>query len=126
MVKILLESAVICLVVIGLIELIKMLAITFTDNNTDCRCDMVVPVYAHDENIEMLLRSLISIIEWDDKQKIKRLICLDYGMDSETLSICSKVREKYSYIHILTPEEYGKSMEQAVDTDRQSSKCTLD
>ncbi len=109
--KILLEITVICLVVIGLIELIKILAIMFTDNKTDCRCDMVVPVYAHDENIELLLRSLISIIEWDDKQKIKRLICLDCGMDGETSSICSKVCEKYSFVHILTPEEYGKSME---------------
>lgn len=111
MIKILLECTVLFLAVIGFIEIIRLCSLLFTTTSVRRYCAIVIPVYGHDEDIEILLRSLIDTVMWDGSSKIQQVVCLNCSMDEETLEICKRVCDDFSFVHICTPEEYCRSIE---------------
>ena len=63
---------------------------------------LVVCVQGHDEEIEYLLRQLLSHYQ-GDRIPLGRyqILCLDRGMDSETRTICEKMAKQYPMIRIV-------------------------
>ena len=40
---------------------------------------------------------------------LKRVLCVDCGMDEETRHICETICREYRFMEIVTPEELGNS-----------------
>lgn len=106
MVKILLECTVIFFAVVGFIEIIRIGSLLLITPKVQRYCALVIPIHGHDEDIEILLRSLIDTVMWESSSKIQQLVCLNCNMDEETLEICERVCNDFSFVHICTPEEY--------------------
>lgn len=111
MVEVLLKGSVMCLATIGFVELIRLCILIFTGTKNMRYSAIIVPIYGHDEDVEIHLRSLIATIRWNDGCKVEQLICLDCSMDNETRSICERLHKEYDFLQIYTPQEYLSSFE---------------
>lgn len=109
MVEVLLKGSVMCLATIGFVELIRICILILTETKSQRYSAIIVPIYGHDEDVEIHLRSLIAAIRWSDSCKIEQLICLDCGMDNETRIICDRLHNEYDFLQIYTPQEYLNS-----------------
>lgn len=53
------------------------------------------------ENIEYIIRNITNKMKWLQGRENKSIICIDSGMDSETLRILEKLSEDNSMIKII-------------------------
>ncbi len=116
----LLGLAVACMAVFGVIEVLRIISMSFL-NRTGSREDfmLLVPVRGHDEAIEMTLRSLVANARWlGVEEKPQRVICLDLGMAPETRKICKIFSEEYEFIELHSLQTFNEAMEQAAVTTR--------
>lgn len=65
---------------------------------------VVIPIKGHSEDIEFTIRSIIAIFKWNDARN-GNIICLDCGMDKETLCICKTLEKDTPFIKVKTPEQ---------------------
>lgn len=115
MVEVLLKGSVMCLTTIGFVEVIRLCILIFTGTKNKRYSAIIVPIYGHDEDVEIHLRSLIATIRWNDGYKIDQLICLNCSMDSETYNICERLHKEYDFLQICTPQEYLNSFDTSSD-----------
>lgn len=98
----------ILLAIIGFVDIIRMVVFVFLKTNND-GCVLVVPIQGHNEEAELLLRSAAAKVQWISWTNKQQAICLDLGMDEETLNICKMITEEYEFMKILTKEEFDET-----------------
>lgn len=95
--------------VIGFVELIKHLALYFTEGPEEKpKRDylLVVPIAGHCEHAEYLLRGAAAKVKWFGKRSISQVICIDCDMDETTKKICSLVCNDYAFMVLYTQDEF--------------------
>lgn len=88
------------LMIIGLVDLIRMLILWGLHIKEEDEIMIVVPISGHNEEAELLLRSAAAKVCFMEGFKSNEVICLDCGMDEETRSICENVVKGYSFMRI--------------------------
>ncbi len=112
MLEVVLSIFVLCLAVVGLIEIFRAVSLVFLDKKNSTI--MLIPVCGHVEDIEMVLRNAMSSAQWLGSRSAQRIICLDLGVDGETRGICEIFRDEYELIELYSLEEFNVVMQQSV------------
>lgn len=114
MLEVVFNVFVLCLSVVGLIEIFKIISLSFfcqrefTENVVT-----LIPIYGHIEEIEMTLRNAISSAKWFGRAENRRIVCLNLGVDDETYKICKIFSEEYDSVELYSLDEFNKVMEQS-------------
>ena len=90
----------IILAIIGLIDLVRMVALFFLRTESDKNMLFVIPIEGHNEEAEALLRHAAARIKWFGGGRFRKIVCLDCGMDAETRKICELVCKDYPFFEI--------------------------
>lgn len=115
MLEVVLSIFVLCLAVVGLVEVGRVISISFFNkNDNDGNAIFLIPIYGHNEEAEMILRSAISNASWLSNMGNRRIVCLDLGMDDETYRICEIISKKSEMVEIYSLEEFNEVMEQSI------------
>lgn len=115
MLEVVLSIFVLCLAVVGLIEIFKVISVSFFNTkNIDGSAIFLIPIYGHDEEIEMILRNAMSNAKWFSNMGNRRIVCLDLGMDEETRQICEIISEEHTLVEVYSLDEFNEIMEQSV------------
>ena len=112
MLEVVLSVFVLCLAVVGLIEIFRAVSLFFLDRKNSSIT--LIPVCGHVEDIEMVLRNAMSSAQWMGSRGAQRIICLDLGVDEETRDICEVFRDEYELIELYSLEEFSEVMQQSV------------
>lgn len=94
------------LVILGLVELFRMAAFQLLRTKGESDIMIIVPVYGHNEEAELLLRSAAARVKWTGGMSQQRVVCLDCGMDEETKEICQTISKDYSFMDICPLSEF--------------------
>ena len=114
MLEVVFSVFVLCLSVVGLIEIFKIISVSFlSQKEFSENTVLLIPVYGHNESIEMVLRNAIASGKWLSGTKSRPVICLDLGMDAETKKICEIFCEEYDFIELYSLEDFNKVMHQS-------------
>lgn len=103
--NVLIGALLLVLALLGITEVIRMIAYWSSASEEESKMLIVVPLYGHTEEAEWILRSALRQFNWSEYEKCNEIICVDYGMDDETKEICRKICNKYDGIRILQPDE---------------------
>lgn len=90
----------IILAIIGLIDLVRMVALFFLRTESDKNMLFVIPIEGHNEEAEALLRHAAARVKWFGGGRFRKIVCLDCGMDAETRKICELVCKDYPFLEI--------------------------
>ena len=90
----------IILAIIGLIDLVRMVALFFLRTESDKNMLFVIPIEGHNEEAEALLRHAAARVKWFGGGRFRKIVCLDCGMDAETRKICELVCKDYPFFEI--------------------------
>lgn len=114
MLEVVFSIFVLCLSIVGLIEIFKIISVLFfCPKEPDENTVTLIPIYGHKEGIEMLLRSAIANAKWFGCAKNNQIICLNLGADAETYKICKIFSEEYDSIELYSLEEFNIAMKQS-------------
>ena len=112
MLEVVLSVFVLCLAVVGLIEIFRAIFMfSFKKKGTAIT---LIPVCGHVEDIEMVLRNAMSNAQWFGNKCGQRIICLDLGVDEETRDICELFNEEHELIELYSLSEFNVVMQQSV------------
>ena len=90
----------IILAIIGLIDLVRMVALFFLRTESDKNMLFVIPIEGHNGEAEALLRHAAARVKWFGGGRFRKIVCLDCGMDAETRKICELVCKDYPFFEI--------------------------
>lgn len=93
------------LVILGLVELIRMILCRLLKTKADKKLLILVPIRGHCEDAEILLRSAAAKVSWVYSGAIEKVICLDCGADEETREVCKKICDEYTFMEYKTKVE---------------------
>ncbi len=114
MLEVVLSIFVLCLAVVGLVEVFRVVSLLpFNKNDINNNTILLIPICGHNEEIEMILRNAISNAKWLSSMGNQKIVCLDLGMDEETSRICEIICEEYELVEIYSLEDFVKAMEQS-------------
>lgn len=114
MLEVVFSIFVLCLSIVGIIEIFKIISISFfCQKEFDENIVTLIPVYGHREEIEMTLRNAITNAKWFGCTKNRQIICLNLGSDAETYKICKIFSEEYDSIELYSLEEFDSVMRQS-------------
>ncbi len=112
MLEVILNIFVLCLAVVGLIDVFRVISLFFCERKN--ATITLIPICGHVEDIEMVLRNAMSSSHWMSNKGEQRIICLDLGVDEETRDICEIFHEEHDLIEFYSLEEFNEVMQQAV------------
>ncbi len=95
----------ILLAIIGLVQIARTVVLFFMRSKKDKDVIMVVPIYGHDEEAEIVLRHAAAHVKWVSGGRFKKVVCLDCGMDEETKKICKTVCRDYDFMEMKEAPE---------------------
>lgn len=114
MLEVVFSVFVLCLSVVGLIEIFKIISLSFfCQREFNENVVTLIPIYGHIEEIEMTLRNAISSAKWFGRAENRRIVCLNLGADDETYKICKIFSEEYDSVELYSLDEFNKVMEQS-------------
>lgn len=93
------------LLLLGCIEIVRVVSLMIFKTKDDDKIMVVVPVSGHNEEVEYLLRSALAKLRWIGSV-YERVVCIDCGMDDETRKICDIIKKDYPFIEVYTQEEF--------------------
>jgi len=96
------------LIIIGIIEVFRLLSLIILRTKDNSSVMIIVPISGKDEKAEFLLRNAVAKIKWLGAAGSKKIICLDINMDPETRKICEIIKNEYEFIEICCSEELNK------------------
>lgn len=94
------------LVIIGLVEVFRMISFLFLRTKGENDIMIIVPVCGHNEEAELLLRSAAARVKWTGGMSQQKVVCLDCGMDEETKAVCDTISQDYSFMNVCTLSEF--------------------
>ena len=98
------EVIFILLAIAGAADLVRWLAHWLLKTDRSGKYYLVVPVHGHQESAEMMLTGAVEKIEWL-AGKENKVICVNYGMDEETETVCRILAAQNPCVEICAPEE---------------------
>lgn len=115
MLEVVLSIFVLCLAVVGLVEVFRAVALLpFNKNDIDSNAILLIPICGHNEEIEMILRNAISNAKWLSSMSNQKIVCLDLGMDAETKRICEIICEECELVEIYSLKDFNNAIEQSI------------
>lgn len=90
------------LVVIGVVEITRMIIMYFLRTDFDKDFILVVPIKGRNEQAEQMLHHAAARIMWTGGRRIEKVVCLDLGTDAETREICKKVCGDYPFMRYVS------------------------
>lgn len=96
------------LIILGLVEIMGIIALAFLGMKKRSGAMIIVPISGHDDEAEFLLRSAAMRVKWMPKICKRKVICLDCGMDAETRQICKIISKDYPFMEIHDIDELEK------------------
>ena len=112
MLEVLLKIGLAVLMIIGLVDVFRMLCGWLFKTKLNGKLWYVLTVSGHEEEAEIALRGAANRLKWTPGRDEKCICCVDLGMDEETREICRKAARDCPGIHLYTPEEWKKKTEQ--------------
>lgn len=106
MLRLICDIVCVFLLILGLVEVIRFIIIKLMVVKKDRDELVVLPIYGHNEEAELLLRSVATKIRWNDLDCEKLIVCLDCGMDEETKHICNIVSSEYDFMRVYNMDEF--------------------
>lgn len=104
------EVIFILLAIAGAADLVRWLAHWLLKTGHSGKCYLVVPIHGHEEKAEMMLTGAVEKIDWLGG-KDNKVICVNYGMDRETETVCRILAAQNPCIEICLPEELSGMLE---------------
>ncbi len=95
--------------IIGIIEIVRAVVLYFMKTKNDNDVFIVVPVYGHNDSVEILLRHTAARVKWFGGTRINKVLCLDCNTDNETKTICKKICDEYSFMEFKESIEINSS-----------------
>ena len=89
------------LAVVGLFSLIEKLVSLIKIKRNYGEIIYILKLQGKHENIEYILRKITNKMKWLQGNENKSIICIDKGIDSETLEIIRKLQKENSMIKIV-------------------------
>lgn len=99
------NAIIIFLAIVGLVEFVRIAALQILKINCDSCVWTLVPIFGHDEKLEMTLRAIAAKVKWSFGMRRHKIICLNLGMDSETSQICNLICREYGFMQMCTVDE---------------------
>ena len=100
----------IVLVILGLVEVVRLITLMIFRTKKDRNVMMVVPICGHSDEVEFLIRSAAARIQWMGAG-YQRILCVDCGMDEETRKICRMIQKDYPFIEFCSMSEFEAIVE---------------
>ena len=91
--------------VLGLNETCRLLLMWLLKPEKIAESVLLIPLSGHVEDAEYLLRGAAEPFRWEKHKQPRRFICVDGGMDRETLEICRCLQKELPFLEICRPEE---------------------
>ncbi|MCI8497177.1 MAG: hypothetical protein HFE85_02850 [Clostridiales bacterium] len=98
------------LVLLGLVYLMRLLMMKLLSPGQENDFLVLVPVYGHREDVELMLRSAAARARWFGKRRMIVTV-LDCGMDEETENLCRRLCRELRCAQIVSREELEKQLE---------------
>lgn len=102
----------IILATIGLVEIVRAIVFMLFKTREENEIMILVPIYGHNEEAEILLRSAATRVSWFSGLKKQKVVCLDLGMDSETRKICDIISTEYEFMEVYDSEQFEKILKE--------------
>lgn len=106
MLRLIYDIVCVFLLILGLVEVIKFIVMKLMVVKKYKDELIVLPIYGHNEEAELLLRSVATKVKWDNISGERLVICLDCGMDEETKHICDTVSSEYNFMRVYNMDEF--------------------
>lgn len=100
----------IVLVIVGLVEIFRVFVFMLFKTKQENEIMILVPICGHNEKAEIILRSAAARVDWLDELRKQKVVCLNLGMDSETLKICNIVSREYEFMEVCDLEQFEKKL----------------
>lgn len=110
--EILSNACLFVLAIIGMVQLIRLLALWFLHTPSAGILYMVVYMRGHQEEAELILRNAVERMKWETISERKKIICVDCGMDDETSRICRIFAQEHPIVELCTSAELPSVLEQ--------------
>jgi len=95
------------LAVVGLVELLRRVIFYLFKRKDAIPYAIVLPIYEQSEDCEYILRSTLADSAWNgNKNFLKKIYCIDCGMDKITKEICKIFCNEHNEIELCTQEEF--------------------
>lgn len=104
------EVVFILLAIAGAADLVRWLAHWLLKSDHAGKYYLVVPIHGHEERAEMMLTGALEKLDWL-AGKNKKIICVNYGMDEETETVCRIIACRNSCMEICSPDELAGLLE---------------
>lgn len=99
------------LIILGLVEVVRIVTLMVIDSKKDKDATIIVPVSGHNEKIEFILRSIIMKAKWEEEYKNSKIMCVDCAMDDETRKICDMLCKDYEFLEVYNMSDFEKFLE---------------
>ncbi len=101
--------AVISFALIGMIDVYKTLSLIICSPKINNSL-ILLPIGEKTESTEFIIRCAITKVRWLNICKNQKIVCLNCGMNDESLKVCEKLCEKYPFVSIMTLDELKKNL----------------
>ena len=78
---------------------------------TACTVMYITHIKTESENVELVLRSALAKRRWCGRKNAVSTVCLDAPLDDKTRRICETVCRDYGFAHLITKDEFLKTLE---------------
>lgn len=98
------------LALVGLSDLLGLLAQALLSPRHRPSCYSLLPIYPGDCRVEEKLRWAAASLQWDRWIRGGNLVLLNLGAKGETLTVCETFARKRDWVLLCTPEELAKAV----------------
>ncbi len=109
MLQIIFSALAMFLLVLGLIELARLITLAVYKTKDDDNIMLFVMLGKHSDDVEFLLRSAIAKSRWMGLD-YKRIVCVDCGMKEESRKICELIIKDYPLIELYNLSEFDTAL----------------
>ena len=110
MLEIIAKTIFVLLAIIGISEIFRVFLFWMLQSHNRGKLYLIVSIQGHDESAEVSMESAIERLKWIHGEE-KKLICLDLGMDEETMLVCKIIAHQNPGVEVCTPEELSEILE---------------
>ena len=110
MIKTIIEFMILLFCAVGISEIIRLIVLRFVSHNVKEDCSYIlIPMKGKCDDAEVRIRAAAVSVRWVSKGCAKSVICLDCGLDEQSRKICEKTACDYTFVSVLTKEEFFNS-----------------
>lgn len=100
--------------VIGFAHVIGIIQRKIIFGGKDLHLVSVMPLSGHIEDVELIVRGLISRQRWNHRRTCTTIVLVDAGMDEETREICERISKDRSGVLVCDNCQVGNLIERGM------------